>query len=98
MILPAFSLKSSVIEDCSSFQDCVEKAISVLPQTKEQLAACIDREECTTFRPETLTHVFGVEAVFRRIIWWMDGTVSRLRCVLCLKAASTMSSKSPICL
>lgn len=58
IILPAFSLKSSAIEDCSSFQDCVEKAISLLPQTKEQLAACIDREECTTFRPETLTHVF----------------------------------------
>ena len=98
MILPAFSLKSSVIEDCSSFQDCVEKAISVLPQTKEQLAACIDRGECTTFRPETLTHVFGVETVFHRIIWWMDGTASRLLCVLCSKAASTMSSKSLICL
>ena len=97
MILPAFSLKSSVIEDCSSFQDCVEKAISVLPQTKEQLAACIDREECTTFRPETLTHVFGMETMFLRIIWWMGGTASRLLCALCSKAASITSFKSLIC-
>ncbi|KAK8825130.1 hypothetical protein WA556_006418 [Blastocystis sp. ATCC 50177/Nand II] len=61
LILPAFSLKKKVIRDCSSFQDCVEKVIPLIPRNKTQLAACVEAEECSTFRPESFTHNYMVD-------------------------------------
>ena len=69
LILPAFSLKKKVIRDCSSFQDCVEKVIPLIPRNKTQLAACVEAEECSTFRPESFTHVCSDDSIDSRTTW-----------------------------
>lgn len=57
LILPAFSLKKKAVKKCRSFQECVETAAPLLPNTKRELQACVEKEECSTFRPESFTHV-----------------------------------------
>ena len=57
LILPAFSLKKKAVKKCRSFQECVETAAPLLPHTKRELQACVEKEECSTFRPESFTHV-----------------------------------------
>ena len=69
MIIPAFSLSTTVLNpaNCTSFRACIESyesreslttsAITFYPQTKEDLVKCMNRDECSVFRPKTLTHV-----------------------------------------
>ena len=69
MIIPAFSLAESVLnpENCTGLKPCVEKslisfsfryrALTLYPQTREELVDCLNKNRCEFFRPYTKTHV-----------------------------------------
>ena len=93
MIVPGFQYRND-IKYCTPFKDCVEgyfslfdsntiiRILPLLPSTKSELRQCMIEKNCTTFRPETRTHVsihlFNCLYSYR-LITMLNGLMSQLQ-------------------
>ena len=108
MIIPAFSLAESVLnpENCTGIKPCVEKspflswlrhrALTLYPQTKEELVDCLNKNRCTHFRPYTKTHVPIYHSLSPRTIFPPTGQRFPRMCLTLPFPASERSHSSPM--
>ena len=52
------------IEQCSPFQECVEKVLPSIPSTKQELRTCMVEKKCVTFSPGGLFHKYHYSTWF----------------------------------
>ena len=107
MIIPAFSLAESVLnpENCTGLRPCVEKSLSsswlrnraltLYPQTREELVDCLNKNRCEFFRPYTKTHVSILHILHFRTIFQPTGQRFPRMCLTLPFPASERSTWSP---
>ena len=108
MIIPAFSLSESVLnpENCTGIKPCVEKsfslpslmnrALTLYPQTKEELVDCLNKNRCTHFRPYTKTHVLSLPFLSSRTIFLPIGPLFPRMCLTRPFHVSERSHSNPM--
>lgn len=55
-IIPAFSVKDSLVPPCSDFMSCVQGVVPFLPLNRSDILHCLQNRTCSYFRPKSKTH------------------------------------------